>query len=115
MVHTSDRSPHTPHAHPRGVTPSALLTAARQWLAHGWAGSGVGEPVVLAPWTRHHAFTGFPDVPGPIRPGWVQLPGARVFAIGFFLSSRRFMQSALADDRGRVYATDEPNPDLHGR
>ena len=40
-------------------------------------------------------------MPGPIRPGWVQLPGARVFAIGFFLSSRRFMQIALADDRGR--------------
>lgn len=115
MVHTSDRFPHTPHTRTRGATPSALLTAARQWLARGWAGSGVGEPVVLAPWTRHHAFTGFPDVPGPIRPGWVQLPGARVFAIGFFLSSRRFMQIALADDRGRVYATDEPNSDLHGR
>ncbi len=70
---------------------------------------------MLAPWTRHHAFTGVPDVPGPIRPGWVQLPGARVFAIGFLLSTRRFMQIALDDDRGRVYATDEPNPDLHGR
>lgn len=64
---------------------------------------------------RRHMFDGFPGERHDATPGWLQIPGTRTFAIGLFVRHDRFVQLALADDRGRVFATGEPRADLQGR
>lgn len=63
---------------------------------------------------RRHVFDGFPMERHDALPGWLQIPGTRTFAIGLFIRHDRFVQLALADDRGRVFATGEPRADLQG-
>lgn len=61
---------------------------------------------------RRRMFDGFPMERHDATPGWLQIPGTRTFAIGLFVRHDRFVQLALADDRGRVFATGEPRADL---
>ncbi len=63
---------------------------------------------------RRRVFEGFPMERHDALPGWLQIPGTRTFAIGLFVRRDRFVQLALADDRGRVFATGEPRADLQG-
>lgn len=63
------------------------------------------ETIVLNPLMRRRSFsvdgTGLPFD----RVGWVQMPGLRRFALGYFTSHGRFGTLAMADDTGAVYMT----------
>lgn len=52
--------------------------------------------------------------------GWVQMPGVRRFALGYFMPRQRFATLAIADDSGDVYITGDlfanvqmREPDMH--
>ncbi|MEE1295673.1 MAG: hypothetical protein UHD09_02215, partial [Bifidobacterium sp.] len=76
------------------------------------APAGGDGPVRVPPLARRHTLDGIALVPDGVTAGWVQVDGTRTFALGFFLPDGRFLQVALADGKGRVYATGSPRADL---
>lgn len=73
------------------------------------------ETIVLNPLMRRRSFsvagTGLPFE----RVGWVQMPGLRRFALGYFTSHDRFCTLAMADDTGAVYMTGDLYANLDAR
>ncbi|WP_094729164.1 hypothetical protein [Bifidobacterium hapali] len=130
------RTPH--HSHGRGV-PAAIGRLVRSL---GGAVSGGGTVPFVAPFAASHtsdAGKGMPDgladhavVLGPLvkrhifdgltwkqdetlRFGWAQLPGRQgsVLSLGAFSDNDHFAQIAIADDKGRVFAGDDPAMDTY--
>lgn len=75
-----------------------------------------GHAVVLGPLVKRHVFDDFGlHRDDGLRFGWAQLPVRRgsVLALGAFTDDDHFAQVAIADDKGRVFAADDPQTDTY--
>ncbi|RSX53187.1 tetratricopeptide repeat protein [Bifidobacterium goeldii] len=72
--------------------------------------------IALTPLTKRRAYASMPGVPEGLSLGWAQLPSnaGMTFSIGLFTARDRFAQIALADGKGRVFVTTDPELDTHG-
>ncbi|NEG88673.1 tetratricopeptide repeat protein [Bifidobacterium aerophilum] len=128
------RTPH--HSHGRGV-PAAIGRLVRSlgggalsepsldpFAATHTADAGkdmpkvlAGHAVVLGPLVKRHIFDELVwQQDDSLRFGWAQLPGRQgnVLALGAFTDRDHFSQVAIADDKGRVFAGEDPQMDTYG-
>ena len=71
--------------------------------------------VKLMPLVKRRMYAALPGVPDGLQLGWAQLPSGRgeTFSIGLFSGRDEFSQIAIADGKGRVFVTTNPNADTH--
>lgn len=77
-----------------------------------WSADATPDAYRVGAFARRHVLVDFPMERHNADPGWLQIPGTRTFALGLFVDRSHFVQLALADDRGRVFATGDPHADL---
>lgn len=73
------------------------------------------QTIRVEAWRERRIFEDLDEQGSGLRFGWLCMGReSGLFRIGVFVSRRRFIQIAVADEHGRVFFTDDLHPDTHG-